>query len=201
MEVVIGGKVERIDANITRCLVHNDKGDERWLECRSRSLDGLGMQGYTLHAVQDITAFQERKASRAATISGLEQSRLDAATGALNRRTVLQELNGQISRSRRYGNPLSVALLRFSDCGDLATGRVKNQHSRILVAGCLKEELRWVDSVGAMDDGEFLLLLPETEADAARYVITKLESKLGTITHRNAANPISAHMVLRRLDS
>ncbi len=96
----------------------------------------------------------------------------DPVTGLHNRRAILRELDRQISRSRRYENPLSVIRLSLELNGDEARHR---QVMRTL-SQALKDKLRWADEIGLLDDDTFLLVLPETGLEDARELAVKLLS-------------------------
>ncbi len=116
--------------------------------------------------VVDPAAVDPRKGMRLPPLPGLDASRLDVDTGLLNRRNVLQELNAQVSRSRRYGNVLSV--LHLSLPAALAP------ELRRSLAQALKATLRWVDIIGRWEDDALLVILPETSHEAASVLARKL---------------------------
>ncbi len=93
----------------------------------------------------------------------------DAETGVLNTRAILQALENQVGRSRRYGNPLSAIRLSIIPAGDgLEPTVLKN------VAQELNAELRWADQIGRLDATSFLAVLPETRLAAAEALAAKL---------------------------
>jgi GGDEF domain-containing protein len=176
---LLGDRSEVVGADCVRYTVDDDSGRRRWLECRLAQLDLPGLGPVTLRCVTDISSFESRRKARAAVASGLDRTRIDPESGALTRKAVMQELNSQISRSRRYGNPLSGLLVRFSDCGRLDEAEVHDEANRALVAERLREGLRWVDFVGVLAPGEYLVVLPETDVNAAGKVVAKLRESLG----------------------
>ncbi len=100
----------------------------------------------------------------------------DLLTGVLNRQALLTRLEAEIERAGRYGRPLSVALLdidhfkRINDTfGHTAGDVVLNR-----VADLLRRNLRSVDLFGRYGGEEFLLVLPETDVDAAAGLAEKL---------------------------
>jgi diguanylate cyclase (GGDEF)-like protein len=114
-----------------------------------------------------------------------DPGRLDSSTGLLNTQTMQQELIAQVSRSRRYLNPLSVVMIRLQDMEEIAGGVAGIQKQRLIrgIAKMLKEKLRWVDVVGCWDKDAFMLILPETSQDAAGKLVRKLQ----TYIHRMLA--------------
>lgn len=93
----------------------------------------------------------------------------DTETGLLNRKAILQALEIQVSRSRRYGNPLSLIRLFVKPPTEPPEpGSLKH------FAMELKAELRWADQIGRLDKSSFLLILPETPEVGAEMLAAKL---------------------------
>jgi GGDEF domain-containing protein len=93
----------------------------------------------------------------------------DSATGLYNKRIILENLASQVTRSRRYGNPLALLRLSISGCEPVDTViRMK------AVAEQLKDRLRWADCLGTLDENSILIILPETCLEEARELAAKL---------------------------
>lgn len=95
----------------------------------------------------------------------------DSNTGLYNRRIILENLASQVTRSRRYGNPL--ALLRLTISGCETTDIAKRMKS---VAEQLKDRLRWADCLGTLSENSILVILPETCLEEAKELAAKLLS-------------------------
>lgn len=127
----------------------------------------------TLLIVHDDTELQRLREENAAL-------RLtDELTGLPNRRAISQALELQISRSRRYGNPLAVVLVHLG----VAEEQVELLHDSAdqLVLGVsrfLRDRLRWVDQIGRWEDNLFLLVLPETSREHAQHLTDKIHDEL-----------------------
>ena len=91
-----------------------------------------------------------------------------AATGALNHAALKARLEAEISRSRRYANPLSCIALRH--------GSAARYPGPDVLARILKEQLRWVDLLGHWTDDLLLVVLPETTEQAAETLTGKLRT-------------------------
>lgn len=91
--------------------------------------------------------------------------------GLLSRAAILRRLDAEISRSRRYANPLSCLLARV-------TGGV-GAHAAL--ERMLRDQLRWVDVLARWSDDELLVLLPETPARAAAALCRKLALRARTL--------------------
>ncbi|MCC7121016.1 MAG: PAS domain-containing protein [Gammaproteobacteria bacterium] len=84
--------------------------------------------------------------------------------GVLSREAALLRLDAEISRSRRYSNPLSCLVAQIDGgTGDYAT-----------LERMLRDQLRWVDVLARWSETELLVLLPETPARAATALCRKL---------------------------
>jgi hypothetical protein len=99
---------------------------------------------------------------------GLGDTALTAAAGAgvLTREGALLRLEAEISRSRRYENPLSCLAARLPVGTD---GEAYGGLERML-----REQLRWVDVLARWSDTELLVVLPETHGRAASALVRKL---------------------------
>jgi diguanylate cyclase (GGDEF)-like protein len=95
-------------------------------------------------------------------------ARLDELTGVRNARAFHEAAGAEIERARRYQHPFSVAVV------DLGT-RVGDEIVRS-AAAALRGALRATDVVARLGRDEFIALLPETTAAAARVVLEKLRT-------------------------
>jgi diguanylate cyclase (GGDEF)-like protein len=100
----------------------------------------------------------------------------DLLTGVLNRQALLMHLEDELGRAARYSRELSIVLVdldRFKRTNDsyghAAGDRVLND-----VAQILRTHVRSVDIVGRYGGEEFMVVLPETDVDAAASIAEKL---------------------------
>ncbi|MDO8484335.1 MAG: diguanylate cyclase [Candidatus Limnocylindrales bacterium] len=106
---------------------------------------------------------------------------VDQLTGVLNRQAILAELEKEIDRAARYGHQLSVVMVdldhfkRLNDSHGHAAGDVMLRQ----IAEILRTNLRTVDVVGRFGGEEFLVVLPETDVDAAASLAEKLRRLVG----------------------
>jgi GGDEF domain-containing protein len=85
-------------------------------------------------------------------------------------------LDYEVSRSRRYDNPLSLAklhLLIFEQEDTALQDKLRQQ-----VKDTLMDELRWADMIGDTAQGSFLLVLPETDQAAVSSLQKKLSQAI-----------------------
>lgn len=160
-------------------LILNHGGRERWLHL-SRQPDGLGR---TLLTYQDLAREQELELQIERLSHQVEDLKLtDDLTGLLNRRAVTQALDQQISRSRRYQNPLSVVLVHVGLQPE-ATAPTDDVRNKILlgVSRFLRDRLRWVDQIGRWENNVFVMVLPETSEEEAHNLVEKIIDENGLI--------------------
>jgi diguanylate cyclase (GGDEF)-like protein len=116
----------------------------------------------------------EHLAERVATTWHL--ATVDPLTGIANRQAVLNRLEDELSRAARYRRPLSLVMVdldhfkRLNDTYGHEAGDTVLQEVATRVAG----NIRTTDLVGRFGGEEFLLVLPETDADAAATMAEKL---------------------------
>jgi diguanylate cyclase (GGDEF)-like protein len=107
--------------------------------------------------------------------AALAASSLDQLTGCLSWTATCETLRAEVERSQRGGHRLSCCFLGLDgfkrvnrDGGHLAGNRVLTA-----VGPALKAGLRRYDSVGRCGGDEFVIILPETGARAARQVAAR----------------------------
>jgi two-component system, cell cycle response regulator len=102
--------------------------------------------------------------------------REDALTGLSNRRAILTQLGGMVSAARRHGHPLSIAMVDLDHFKRVNDSHGHKTGDAVLVASAhaLRSHLRAEDQLGRLGGEEFLILLPDTDADAAGHVAEKL---------------------------
>lgn len=155
-----------------RVKTHDDR--ELWLACvQSQKKEA---NDKIVRYFINISDLQRRQPLRQMVSSGYDASRLDPQTGTLNRRAIIQELNTQISRTRRYGNPLSAILLQFPLDADMQDDEQKEVVQAIATA--INTNLRWVDIIGSLSAGKFLIILPESNGSAVTQAWNKIDDDI-----------------------
>ena len=139
----------------------------------ARTKTGLNDDSLQVHYFTDLSD-QHRLAAEIealqAQVRFLETK--DMETGLLNRNAILQALDAQITRSRRYGNNLSVIRLWATSAGNTDPGTALRQLTESLNSG-----LRWADQLGRLDQHDFLMILPETPETEAAKLADRLVGK------------------------
>ncbi len=131
---------------------------------------GNGSQAHYFVDITDQVSLQKITQALETKLEALDLK--DATTGLQNRRAIMQELNRQISRSRRYENPLSIIRLTLES----SVEKPRRDEIMRTLSAALKDKLRWADEVGMLDDTTFLLVLPETSLEDAKELAAKLLS-------------------------
>jgi diguanylate cyclase (GGDEF)-like protein len=101
-----------------------------------------------------------------------EASHHDSLTGLHNRRGFMEAWEDALHRSRRSGRPVSIVLAdldHFKQVND-TRGHAAGDLALRAVARTLRASLRAQDVVARWGGEEFMLLLPDTDAEGARRV-------------------------------
>ena len=107
-----------------------------------------------------------------------ELAELDELTGAFNRRCIMRVLDEEIARSKRHGQPCSIALIDldwFKRIND-AYGHPTGDEVLRTFAITMFANIRTIDRFGRYGGEEFLLVLPNTPAEAAARLLDRLRA-------------------------
>lgn len=143
---------------------------DAWLALAISLLIGLGLAGMR-RAWSELDRLRRDAEQR---------SRTDYLTGTNNRPEIEARIVQEISRSRRMGEPLCLALLdidHFKRVNDAHGHEIGDTVLKNLVAFC-NEHLRAQDVLGRYGGEEFLILMPGTSAEAARGACERLRTAL-----------------------
>lgn len=165
------------------------KGGHRWLDTHAVPMrDANGQITGLLGVTRDIT--QRKKVEQA-----LEQlAQTDFLTNLANRRHFLALAEQELSRTARYGGPLSVLMIdldHFKNINDTyghKTGDVVLQR----MAEVTRDTLRDVDVVGRLGGEEFAVVLPQTDRERALEVAERLRQTIA-----DAVVPLEQGLPLR----
>jgi len=116
-----------------------------------------------------------------------ELSRIDTLTGAMNRTAFYDEAGREISRLERYMHPFTVAYVDIDNfkminyrCGHRAGDQLL-----CAMVDTIRKNLRKVDMVSRFGGDEFTILLPETGAEAAQVVLSRIRNVLLNTMEKN----------------
>jgi len=108
---------------------------------------------------------------------------VDETTGLRNEKAYEQELDREVARSRRTGRPFSILVVELAEDEESDTA----DECVWEFAGLALEATRSTDVVCRRGERELALLLPETTADGARTVLSRLEADLAARSFRSCA--------------
>jgi diguanylate cyclase (GGDEF)-like protein len=104
----------------------------------------------------------------------------DFLTGALNSRALYNLVENEHRQIRRYGRPLTLAYIGIDNFKHVNSRFVHTVGDTLLrkVARTMKRYLRATDRVARLGGDEYILLMSETDQEAARVVIPKICDRL-----------------------
>lgn len=159
-------------------VVHIPKNpvrDDQWFMCSQHKLDDN-----TVHYITDVgplhLLMQEREYLKDELREALA---VDEITGMPNKVALFQSLEPQISRSRRYNNLLSIVIMRINNVEQLDLVQISSL--LLPISQMLNDQVRWADIVGKLNDSDFMLVLPETGADACKNLSDNLNERLNAL--------------------
>ena len=113
-------------------------------------------------------------------------ARLDSLTGLPNRQALVEALDAELSRIRRFGRPFTVALLDcdgFKGINDRG-GHLAGDEVLRRIGLALRQHTRRYDCVGRLGGDEFLLVLSEVDVENAVLVAERLRAALRHFVER-----------------
>ena len=166
------------------CKVSNSTSRQnRWLISLDTPPDG-NVSSDNIRYYVDVSEIMKLKTEMRNLQDQLDNnSTSDTLTGLLNKRSLLQSLEPQVSRSRRYNNPLTLIVMQI-DSFEVHSDDTKPAIDQALTAVSfyLRDQMRWVDLVGRTSDNEFTLILPETRIADANILVEKINSRLNKLS-------------------
>jgi diguanylate cyclase (GGDEF)-like protein len=146
---------------------------ERWLQREVKEVADGANTSLRVHFYQDISHQVQAQQENDLLRRQVEDLTItDTLTGMANRKATLQALEVQVTRSRRYGNLLTLGAMRLThpDLPDVGLP----DGSILALAHYLRERLRWADIIGRFEDELFLLLMPETSVEDAQRLLEQI---------------------------
>jgi diguanylate cyclase (GGDEF)-like protein len=116
------------------------------------------------------------------------QARRDTLTGLPNRFVFEERINSIVEQASRHGHPLTLAALdldHFKAVND-TMGHIMGDQVLQQVGEALKKSIRLTDLLVRMGGDEFLLVLPDTSMQDARFLAERLcaaVQQLNIVTH------------------
>ena len=134
----------------------------------------VGLYGSSLRKMLYDRSFELKAAYRRIE----ELAELDELTGSFNRRCIMRILDDEIARAHRIDTPCSIALIdldRFKRING-AYGHPTGDEALRTFAITMFANIRNIDRFGRYGGEEFLLVLPDTPADAAARIMDRLRA-------------------------
>ena len=150
-------------------------------ETRLVQSEALKSRERMIAARQEVQDAEQRIASLETALRQMsELVREDQLTGSLNRRGLDDVFERESARADRRGTPLCVALLDLDDFKRLndTYGHLAGDGALKHLVKIVKDTLRSMDVIARFGGEEFLILLPETTAEAAALTMTRLQREL-----------------------
>jgi diguanylate cyclase (GGDEF)-like protein len=130
------------------------------------------------HRVRALTEERDQLAQRLQRVSDR-----DPLTGLPNRRRLDEEVRRHLAFTQRYGAQMAVLMIDLDGIDEinLRHGSVAADEFLLATAEALVTELRMTDIVARTEQDEFVVLLPQTDEEAARIVAGKLIRALRSV--------------------
>jgi len=161
------------DAEQYAVKILTKNGDERWLDINTTMIEFDGMLASLVSAF-DVT---ERKLAE-------EKVQLlavtDPLTGLGNYRRLTEALDAEVKRAARTGRPFAILLLDLDQLKKINDryGHLIGSQALCRFADVLRVDCRAIDTAARYGGDEFVVILPETTAVAARLVASRIRSRL-----------------------
>ena len=121
----------------------------------------------------------------------------DYLTGNYNRRYILNALEVEFMKSKRYSFSLSCILIdidNFKSIND-SYGHQVGDFTLKTISDMIKETIREVDVFGRYGGEEFLIILPNTKACAAAIVAEKVRKKIAQLKFETGNDEVGPFML------
>ena len=155
----------------------------RWLLRKQHSLPDGGLAVTYL----DITEPETLRRDLTVLTQQLEHfDTIEPVSGLLNDQAINKGLDPLVSRSRRYKNALSLVTMQITSLDDTIRDAGQAVADKIIlgVSQLLRDQIRWADLLGRLDNGHFVFVLPETDQDAAMALAQKIAGQLNQLQVR-----------------
>ncbi len=153
---------------------------ERWLLCTVDEQNHLDPSIHTIKYFQDVTEQVQLSEENQRLKQQVEELAItDELTGLANRQALTRALNAQVARSRRYQNPLSLAVISLVD---KAKDKPLPNEAILAISRYLRDRLRWVDLIARWDQNQFITILPETTLQDCSELMDKVLAEFADLS-------------------
>jgi diguanylate cyclase (GGDEF)-like protein len=160
---------------------------------------------FTRHDVQLAVAISHQTALSIQRAKFLEESQAiaqlaftDSLTGLHNRRQILNLLDKEFQRARRYHHPLAVLALDLDGLKQIndTYGHQVGDQALIMVAESCKRQLRDVDSIGRYGGDEFIILLVETDITGGHAFAERIQQNIASAVVNSLLAPVKVTVTI-----
>ncbi|MCW6037420.1 diguanylate cyclase [Spirulina subsalsa FACHB-351] len=111
-------------------------------------------------------------------------STLDDLTNLANRRSILNTLKNEFSRSQRYSRTLSIAVIDLDHVKRINDDYGHEMGDQVIynTGQSIQKSLRECDAVGRMGGDEFLVVLPETSLQNAVLIAQRIQEEIKSLS-------------------
>jgi diguanylate cyclase (GGDEF)-like protein/PAS domain S-box-containing protein len=153
-------------------------GKQAWIEIYTYPIfDENGKVLSVIEYTRDITKRKRTEAERDILVDKLQHLyRTDDLTGLLNRRALIERLEEEVRRTKRYKSQLALIICDIDYFKDINDTYGHDIGDRVLqvVSNLIKDSLRNTDIIGRYGGDEFLLILPETSMEGAKEIAERV---------------------------
>ncbi|HNT39018.1 MAG TPA: GGDEF domain-containing protein [Rubrivivax sp.] len=139
-----------------------------------------GITGATLGWVLAAITWRQALVNKRLTLQLQRAATTDSLTGLANRKETVRLVNEELRRGARHGHPTSLLLLDLDHFKQVNDRLGHPGGDRVLkhAAAVLEQSLRAQDRIGRLGGEEFLVLLPQTDAQGARRLAERVRQRL-----------------------
>jgi diguanylate cyclase (GGDEF)-like protein len=167
-----GDQAARVDPDTGSVLYQLEIGINRMAE-------NVALTQSELQARVDAATDQLQAQKRHAEL----EARIDALTGLHNRRGLLERGELEMHRADRHGSPLALIILDLDHFKAVNDNHGHGVGDRVLVglARVLLHAIRDIDFVARLGGEEFVVLMPDTDIEAARAAAERMRRSVATM--------------------
>lgn len=127
--------------------------------------------------------FRRRSSGGRAVFGGGDMEGLATGATPFSNAQILHLMKGEFARARRHGYPLACVLVQVDRLDALVAqyGEALRESVRAHLSRLVRDSTRDHDHVGMVGDDNFLLLLPHSDATAARVVADRLRARFDRV--------------------
>jgi len=148
-------------------------GEDRWLDINTTEIEFDGRLASLVSAF-DFTEHKQAE-ERIQLLAAM-----DPLTGLGNYRRLVEALDAEVKRTARTGRPFAVLLFDLDQLKNINDryGHLIGSRALCRLADVLRIDCRAMDMAARYGGDEFAVILPETMAEGARFVASRVRSQL-----------------------